>query len=187
MGIMGQARFSRLGWSVLVWLGVGVLLAGVGLKSVFVSESQLDDLSGMMVVGKYHLEVWADTPNGMEGKVIKDDVMPTSKEHVYQAFGELYPELIDSTNSIYVQDIKVVRDTAEVLLAGSDAALIAQMGSLDARSYVALVIYSLTEDPHVPLVDLQLQQDDGYFSVGVFGRKDFQDFVSASSVLRTNN
>jgi len=96
--------------------------------------------------------------------------------NIYETFKVLYPDLTNADEELYIENIVLVGNTAEVYFGGDESKLTNRMGLTGARKYVGLIVFSLTQDVKVTGVDFKLAAQGSYFGPGVYTRQAFSDF-----------
>src|SRR3989338_5757216 len=164
-----------LKWILIIALLAGIVLAGTFL--IFQSQSgfflgQPNDVvktNETIRIGEYKVlakDGWEELEyiSAREAKNAKEILM---------VFSQFYPEYTDKNKEMYIKEIVVSGDTAEVYFGGDEGWLTDRMGSAVPYNYSGLVTFALTEGSGIKKVDFKLQSAGTHFSPGISTREDF--------------
>ena len=94
-------------------------------------------------------------------------------QEIIKVFSQLYPQYTDKNGEMYIREITVSGDTAQVYFGGDETWLTDGMGTTGAYNYSGLVTFALTEDPRIRKVDFKLKNEGSHFGPGISTRESF--------------
>src|SRR3989344_977026 len=169
-----QKRFP-IKWILIIVLLAGIVLAGTYL--IFRSQSgfppsqsnEAVTTNETIKIGEYKILA----KDGWEELEYKSTREAKNAKEILTVFAQLYPEYTDQNKEMYIKEIVVSGDTAEVYFGGDEGWLTDRMGSAGPYNYSGLVTFALTEGSVIKKVDFKLQSAGTHFSQGIRTREDF--------------
>ncbi|MBI2577748.1 MAG: hypothetical protein HYV77_02795 [Candidatus Wildermuthbacteria bacterium] len=144
------------------------------------SQSSRDELLGQglnmaqLKIGKYKVD--SIQKDGKAWEELKfEGVEEVSSANLYEDFSKLYPRSTDKNSEMYIRNLLVRGDTIEVSFGGDETKLTERMGTTGALLYAGELVFTLTEDPKINLVDFKLQKEGSHFGPGTRTRENFMD------------
>lgn len=135
-----------------------------------------------LLVGKVKIE-----ENGEEYKNIVLENQKYVALNLFETFKELYPDITNYDSDFYVSNIVLSQSnagTAEVYFGGDETILTQKMSPAEARQFIALIVFSLTNSESISQVDIKLnipETSGTSFKPGIYTPGDFPEFQ-----LKTN-
>lgn len=163
-------RFS-LKWILVAVFTIVVIFISIFFVLISRQPSKVVNTNESIKIGEYKVLA----KDGWEELEYLDTREAKNTNDVYAVFSQLYPNYVDKKNEMYIKDIVVKGDNAEVYFGGDESWLTDRMGSTGPYNYSGLVTFALTEDPGIKKVDFKLQSAGTHFGPGIRNREDFID------------
>lgn len=122
-------------------------------------------------IGKYEVLI----KTGWEELRYIDVSKAESTNDVYEIFSKIYPSYTDKNGELYIKEIVIKNDTAEVYFGGDESALTDRMGTTGPYNYTGLVTFALTEDERIKKVDFKLKSEGTHFGPTISTRDNYID------------